>query len=376
MPGALPVVLLVTTFARGGAEKTVAAWAAGLPRDKYAVDVVALQGRDGAMVPELRAAQVACWDLGMRGKSDFRILPRLACHLRRRRTRILVTFMFHPTILGRLVGRLLGIPIRVSSERIMEWDGPVRRWLNRWTVPLTTCVIAVSDRVAAYAQREYGIPPERLVTIVNGVDLERFRPPAERAPGAVIGCTGRLHRKNDHATLLRALARLRAGHPQASLLLVGDGPERRRLAALAESLGASDCVEFAGEQADVAPWLERMHIYAQPSVAEGMSNSVLEAMASGLPVVATAVGGTPELVVDGRTGYLVPPSDAAALAAALERLLASPEQRRQLGQASRERAERCFGLSLMLERVETLLDTLVERELSLRFTRDARWVPC
>ncbi len=373
--GPIPLLFLITTFERGGAEKILGCWATGLPAEKYAVRVAALAGRSPALPEALSGAHIPCHDLGMACKLDPRVLGRLARLLREQGIRILVTFMFHPTLLGRLLGRLLGVPILVSSERIMEWDGPVRRRLNRWTAPLTNCVIAVSDRVAAYARREYRIPPERVVTIPNGVDVERFHPPAAPPEGAVVGCTARLHRKNDHATLLRAMARLQSRHPETSLVLVGDGPERRRLMALARSLGLGDRLQFAGEQCDVAPWLRRMHVYAQTSVAEGMPNSVLEAMASGLPVVATAVGGTPDLVLEGVTGFLVPPSHPEGVADALERLLENAELRRRLGRAGRERAERCFGRQLMVEHIEALLDDLVEQELGLRF-QDGEWVAC
>jgi glycosyltransferase involved in cell wall biosynthesis len=374
----IPLLFLLTNFDRGGAEKIVTRWAIGLPRGKYAVQVAALQGRSRAVVGDLARAGIPVHDLGMTWKGDLRVLLRLARLLRREGVQILFTVLFHPTLLGRVVGWLCRVPVRISSERVMEWEGRGRRLLNRWTVPLATHVVAVSDRVAAYAAREFQIPPDRLTTICNGVELDHFRPARRDGSGGAptIGCTARLHAKNDHATLLRAFARVSARYPEGRLLLVGRGPEETRLTALAGELGISARVCFAGEQADVAPHLLGMDLYVQASVAEGMPNSVLEAMAAGLPVVATAVGGTPEVVVEGKTGLLVPRRDPVALADAMLRLLADHALAEVFGRAGRARVEAHFGEGRMLHRVEVLLDRLVERHLGLTFTPEVGWAAC
>ena len=226
----IPLLFLVTNFDRGGAEKIVTRCALGLPRSKYAIQVAALQGRSQAMKNDLTRTGIPAHDLGMPWKGDLRAVVRLARLLRQERIQILFTFMFHPTLLGRLIGWLCGVPIRVSSERTMAWERTGRRLLNRWTVGLATHVVAVSDRVAAYAAREFRIPPDRLTTIWNGVDLDRFRPTrCDASAGApVVGCTARLHAENDHTTLLRAFSTVGKRWPDAQLLLVGRGPEEER----------------------------------------------------------------------------------------------------------------------------------------------------
>ncbi len=376
--GPIPLLFLVTSLDRGGAEKILTRCATGLPREKYAVHVAALQGRSRAMGDDLARSGVPTHDLGMAWKGDLRVLLRLGRLLRREGIQVLFTFMFHPALLGRLVGSWCGVPVRISSERIMAWEGTGRRLLNRWTVPLTTHVVAVSDRVAAYAAREFRIPPDRLTTIPNGVDLGHFRPAREpRQAGApVIGCTARLHAKNDHATLLRAFAQVAVRWPEAQLLLVGRGPEEQRLRALATSLGLGSRIRFAGEQADVVSFLQQMDLYVQTSVAEGMSNSVLEAMAAGLPVVATDVGGTPEVVVDGETGLLVPPRDPIALADAVRKLLEVPGWAETFGRRGRARIETHFDETRMLREVEVLLDQLIARHIGLTFQPRVGWVRC
>lgn len=376
--GPIPLLFLVTSLDQGGAQRVLARWASGLPREKYAVQVAYLQRRPGVIEADLARAGVAVHDLGMRSKADLGAAIRLIRLLRRERIRVLVAFMFHATFLGRLAGVACRVPVRISSERTMEAEGRGRRWLNRWTVPLATHVVAVSERVTAYAAREFRIPGDRLTTIVNGVDLDRFRPTVRirdpRAP--VLGCTARLGAENDHATLIQAFARLGRHWPDAQLLLVGRGPEDANLRALADTLGVGGRVRFAGEQADVAPWLVRMDVYVQAARLAGISNSILEAMATGLPVVATDVGGTSEAVVHGETGLLVPVGDPAALADALGALLANPARAEAFGHAGRARAEAHFGEKLMLDRVEALLDRLVTQELRLAFEPPRGWVPC
>jgi glycosyltransferase involved in cell wall biosynthesis len=158
--------------------------------------------------------------------------------------------------------------------------------------------------------------------------------------------------------------------------LVGRGPEEAELRALATALGIAAHVQFTGERADVAPSLQQMDLYVQASVAEGMPNSVLEAMAAGLPVVATSVGGTPEVVVDGETGLLVPPRDPVALADAMQKLLEDRTMTDAFGRAGRARVETHFGEGLMLRQVESLLDRLVECRLGLTFQPAVGWVRC
>lgn len=376
--GPIPLLFLVTSLDQGGAQRILARWASGLPREKYTVQVAYLQRRPGVIEADLRRAGIAVHDLGMRSKADVGAVVRLMRLLRRHRVRVLVGFMFHATFLGRLVGVACRVPVRISSERTMEAEGRGRRWLNRCTVPLATHVVAVSERVASYAAREFRIPADRLTTIANGVDLGRFRPTGRaRDPHAlVLGCTARLGAENDHATLIRAFAHLGRQWPPAQLLLVGRGPEEKTLRVLADALGVGGRVRFAGEQADVAPWLARMDVYAQAARLAGISNSILEAMATALPVVATDVGGTAEAVVHGETGLLVPPEEPAALADALGTLLANRGMAEAFGRAGRARVEAHFGERLMLERVEALLDRLVTQELRLAFEPSRGWVRC
>jgi glycosyltransferase involved in cell wall biosynthesis len=170
----------------------------------------------------------------------------------------------------------------------------------------------------------------------------------------LVGSVGRLHPQKDFATLLAAIAQVRKRIPTVRLLLVGDGELRDELESQSRSLGLSEIVTFAGSRTDVPEILAAVDVFTLSSLWEGMSNAALEAMAAGLPVVATAVGGTPEVVVDEVTGLLVPPHDPTSLAGALTTLLREPALRRRMGQAGRERVQEQFSVERMVCRTEAL----------------------
>lgn len=211
-----------------------------------------------------------------------------------------------------------------------------------------------------------GFPAERIVRVPNGVDLNHFHPdPVERSAGArrrlglpagpLLAFAGRLDPQKGLHTLLAAVEPLLARNGEARLLIMGDGPQRPELEQVVRRAGLSARVLFRGLVRDVAPYLRGCDIFVFPSVGEGMPNALLEAMASGLPCVASAIGGCTDIVTDGETGLLVPPGDAAAFRGALQRLLQSPELRAQLGAAARASVVSRFGLERMAERYEKCL---------------------
>jgi glycosyltransferase involved in cell wall biosynthesis len=208
-----------------------------------------------------------------------------------------------------------------------------------------------------------GFPNERVVRIPNGVNLDRFRPAPEGSSteartklglpsGPLICFVGRMDPQKGLATLLDAFARLAAAGAKASLVIVGDGPQRIGMEQLAAQLGVAGRVIFQGVVQDVAPYLEVSDVFVLPSVGEGMPNALLEAMSTGLPCVASAIGGCRDVITDRQTGLLVPPEDPTALQRALEELLQSPVLRGRLGAAARQDAVARFGLEEMGARYE------------------------
>jgi glycosyltransferase involved in cell wall biosynthesis len=215
-------------------------------------------------------------------------------------------------------------------------------------------VVAVSDAVRDFLVARYSYPSERVITIRNGWEGE-IRPPSPHGASTVVS-VGNLRPEKGHSVLLRAVAEL----GDARLVIVGDGPLRSSLEREARSLGLADRVEFAGAVSDVWPYLARADVFVFPSLSEPLGIAVMEAMAAGLPVVASAVGGIPELVTDGVTGYLAPPGDHAALSVHLKALLGDPGTRASMGAAARARAED-FKMERTVDGYFELYDTLLER---------------
>ena len=254
-------------------------------------------------------------------------------------------------VLGRVAAWLAGVPIRVFT--VHGWafgaytgiDSRLYRLAERAVRPLTTVTICVSEteRAAGLDARTCDAP--RTVVIHTGIDVSA-RPLARPAMGMpVIVSVGRFQAPKDAMTLLRALALLRGPY---RALLVGDGPDLPAAEEERRRLGLDDPVVFAGERNDIPAILASSHVFVLSSRSEALPVSILEAMAAGLPVVATRVGGVPEIVVDGETGLLVSAADPPALAAALQRLVDDPELRARLGFAGRQRAEERFRLDSFL----------------------------
>jgi glycosyltransferase involved in cell wall biosynthesis len=214
--------------------------------------------------------------------------------------------------------------------------------------------------------------------VLNGVDTERFRPSTENVENArqrIFGMTGRpllctvgrLVAGKGISVLLEALELIRREAPNAALVIAGDGPRRKDLQRTAEQLGLTHRVRFLGNRDDVERIYPLCDIYVQPSHAEGISLTILEACSCGLPVVATAVGGNPEVIEDGRTGMLVPADDAQSLAEAVLRLWRRPARARRMGRAARRRVRNEFSVERMVEQYMDLY-----REIGRRKAADAR----
>lgn len=274
---------------------------------------------------------------------------------------------------------LARVPARVHSEHgwdVFDPDGTRTKyqWLRRAHRPFVHRFVGLSEQLVGYLRDRVGVPPARLMHICNGVDTARFAPdpggaapipgcPFEPGRFLLIGTVGRMHGVKDQLNLTRAFLRLIETDPaaaaQARLVMVGDGPLRAEAMALLASHGAGDLAWLPGERADIPIILRGLGLFVLPSQAEGISNTILEAMASGLPVVATAVGGNPELVVDGACGRLVPPSDPPAMAQALAAYVGDRAMLRAHGLAARRRAEQHFGIDAMVRKYQDLYDGLL-----------------
>lgn len=266
---------------------------------------------------------------------------------------------------GQVPAFLAGIGGRVHSEHgwdVGDLDGsnPKPRLLRRLVRPFVRQYIALSRDIERYLRKAVGVRPDRLSQVYNGVDDSRFSLQGETAltPWTghevfVFGTVGRAQAVKDQLTLVRAFAALISHFPHARqnarLVIIGDGPLLPRLQELVEQASLGDLVWLPGSRDDIPALMRAMDVFVLPSLSEGISNTILEAMASGLPVVATAVGGNPELVEAGTSGALVPAGDVAQLADTLARYWQEPALARQQGQAARKIIETRFSMQRMVD---------------------------
>jgi sugar transferase (PEP-CTERM/EpsH1 system associated) len=275
------------------------------------------------------------------------------------------------------------VPVRVHGEHgwdVHDPDGTSRKyqWVRRGYRPFVQHYVALSRQIEGYLRDAVGVPAECISQIYNGVDVTRFatvrdggrRSLLAAAPfrcddALVVGTVGRLQAVKDQALLVRAVARAVAQQPSTRarlrLVIVGDGPLRAELQQAIDMARLSDIAWLAGEQADVPAWLRALDLFVLPSRSEGISNTILEAMASGLPVVATRVGGNAELVDAPATGTLVSAGDEGALADAILATLVDPARAHAQGGAGRRRIEQRFSLEAMVAAYESMYEQLLAR---------------
>ncbi len=388
VPGAVPLLLhVVHSFEMGGLQNGLLNLLDRLPSARYRHAVVSLTGLSG-FERRLRRTDVPFYALHKpagRGLSSHLQLWRLLRRLRPAlvHTRNLAALEAQP------IAMAAGVPLRVHGEHGWDTHDPdgrsvrYRRW--RWLMrPYVNHYIALSRQLQEYLITGVGVPRQRISQIYNGVDTVHFHPrAAAQSPTSVgpfvqpqhvlVGTVGRLEPIKDQLSLARAFVLAVERRPdlraRLRLVVVGDGRLRAPIEQVLRAAQMADLVWLAGSRDDIAVLLRGLDLFVLPSLAEGISNTVLEAMATGLPVLATAVGGNVELVEPGITGALVPPNDPPALAEALIAYTDDPRRREREGQAGRERAVNEFALEEMAAAYQDIYDRL----LAQRGKRRADW---
>lgn len=350
----LRIAFVITrSDAIGGAQIHVRDLAGALVDEGH--DVCVWVGGQGPFVDALRQRGVPVEPLRqlvapLRPLADLRAVVELRRALVRFSPDLVTLHSSKAGAVGRLAARGLGVPVVYTAhgwpfvEGVPALEKVVYRVVERITAPLADRLVTVSEHDRALARRAGVGTPAQLVRVHNGVHdvpVELRARPAEGPARLVV--VARLDVPKDPFTLLRALAELRA--KEWTLEWIGDGPRRAPAERLAAELGLRDRCCFVGTRADVAERLARASVLLLPTDREGLPLSVLEGMRAGLPVVASAVGGIPEAVLPGRTGLLVPPADAPALARAIAVLLADPRARARLGAEGRRRYDACFSFA-------------------------------
>ncbi|RJG01888.1 TIGR03088 family PEP-CTERM/XrtA system glycosyltransferase [Noviherbaspirillum sedimenti] len=379
------IVHLVYRLDFGGLETLLVECVNRLPAERYRHAVVCLTDYS-AFAKKIRVPDVALFSLHKPAGLGLSTHLKLWRLLRRLKPAILHTYNL-AAIEYAFTAAMAGVPIRIHAEHGRdaadpEGKNPKHNLLRRLLVPFIDRYIPVSGDLAHWLQTVVGIPPAKVQLIHNGVDTGQFHPgparPAETQQIAptpfgddcfVIGTVGRIQDVKNHLGLVDAFIHLRQLLPDASglrLAIVGDGPLLPKLRAKVNVAGLAEVVWLPGARTDIADIIRGFDLFVLPSLAEGTPVTVLEAMACGLPVVATRVGGLPEVVEENISGLLVPPADAPALAAALLSFHSRPDHAGAAGAAGRLRVERQYSVQAMLTAYAGLYEALLANKTSFR----------
>ncbi|MGI8497942.1 MAG: glycosyltransferase [Gemmatimonadaceae bacterium] len=359
----------------GGSELNALRSAELLDRKRFELLVICLR-KSGPLMARYAAAGIPVHSFPISNLYGLRTVRqgyRLARFLRHERIQIVHTHDIYTNIFVTPWARLAGVRVVIASRR--WWQSLTRRHhrvANGFAYRMAHCVLANSPAVAASVSAVEGIPSTRVSVISNFVTESAFAAPTAQLiatwrreldlpdEALIVGSVARLVPVKDHASLLRATALLRPRLPQLRVVLIGDGECRTRLEELAAVLGVSDIVRFAGQRVGAANLHHLFDVSVLCSTSEGFPNSLVEAMAAGKPVVATAVGGSTDAVCDGETGLLVPASDPERLAWAIGQFLLSSDLRRDMGAAGRQRARAHYGAESVMASLESLYERLLD----------------
>lgn len=361
----LRVLFLLTSMPVGGAETLLVNLVRRLDRRRFAPEIVCL--KEPGPLGEMLAAEMPVHSDLLACKYDLRILPRLMKLMRRPQADAVVTVGAGDKMFwGRIAAHLAGVPVVASALHSTGWPDGVGR-LNRLLTGWTDAFIGVADAHAEHLVQNERFPAEKVNTIYNGVDCDRFAPQDASAirrelgiaaDAPVVGILAALRPEKNHELFLAGAKEIRQALPATQFIVVGDGPKRPELEQLAAELGIADVVHFVGSRSDVPALLAACNVVALTSHNEASPVSILEALACGVPVVASNVGSVRETVVDGETGRLFRAGDLATFVAATVDLLNSPAERERMGAEGRRRVEARWSLDAMVRGYEQLIERI------------------
>ena len=362
----ISVLYFTNSSVRGGAEEHILTLLRGLDRKDFQSHLVCPAECAEKLRPDL-PTDVEVIPLRLNKPSQVGGAARLARILRERNVGILHSHLFYSSLFASPIGWLCRVPVIIETPHLREaWR---HGWLkgsfavDRLVGRFVTRYIAVSEANARYLVNQKGLAAKKVVVIQNGCDLDRFSPnqPAPRDLKRSLGfdegdpvllVMARLEPQKGHSVLLRAFPAVRSEFPRARLVCAGEGVLRSELEGEARGLGIEEAVRFVGHKPNITDWLALADMTVLPSFFEGLPLAAIESLAASKPVVATAVDGTPEVVVDGKTGLTVPPGDPICLADAICRLLREPLLRQTLGQAGREWVLDRFSRERQIQRTQ------------------------
>ena len=360
------VLIFTNSFRLGGSERQAVELIKRLDRSCFKPIVACFQ-EDGPLREELPSDILDVYKFPLKGFFNVTAVLQAGQFLRflgRMRVQVVQCFDFYSNVFAIPLARLSGVPVILASRRDeASMRTMAQQRVERWSYYLATGVVANAEAIKDQLVKRDKVFSEKVWVIHNGLDLDRFDrqggPPSEgtipQSQGLRIAVVANLRPEKGHLVLLDAAQRLTISNPQTRFLIVGDGVMRERIETRVRELGLTEQVQLTGAVKDIPALLRSVDIAVLPSLKnEGFPNAVMEAMAAAVPVVATDAGGTSELVIDGLTGFMVQPGNAAALGDAIGRLCDDAEVRRKMGEAGRRRIVDHFTIDRMTRKFEAL----------------------
>ncbi len=353
----ITIAVLLQDLEFGGTQQYAIRLLRHLDRTRFMPELWVLRGGDDMASLAAEAGIKVVW-LSKSKRVTPLAIASLAWRLLRRRPQILYTLTVVPNIWGRILGALARVPAVVSGYRSL-----LPRQHERLLWRLSDKIICNAEALKEIMVSRFAVAPSRIAVIPNAVDADRFQSdPVNRSPHPTVVFVGRLVAEKDPMNLLEALRLVAVRLPQAQFEVVGDGPFKPEMESFIQSNSLESNIKLLPATADVRPALSRAWVFVLPSASEASPNAIIEAMAMGLPVVATRVGGIPELVMDGVTGLLVEPRHPASLAEAIITLLTDQTRCRSMGEKGRLRILDHHSIQSMVHQTEqTLLETFHRR---------------
>ncbi len=364
----IKVLHCITGIDLGGAEQLLLSTVRKLDKEKFNISVCYFKGK-GALRAEFESTGVRVFFLGDYSHWTIGKAIALGCLLSELSPEIVHTHLILATIVGRIIAWYSKVPVIVTTEHnISNWQKKYFLLFSIYkiTTMFTDKIFAISEAVKKQLIMKGKIKSEKITVLYDGVDLSIFDPKlileqSHYADSAypIIGCISRLDQRKGIRFLIEAITILKSQYPHIKLIIVGDGKERQRLESMATEHEVTENVFFTGEQKNVIPYFQMFDIFVLPSLSEGLSVSLIEAMAMKKTIIATNVGGIPEVVANGKEGILVPPGQANEIASAIAYLLKNAKRANLMKVAARKKVERKFNLDILVKKLENFYETLV-----------------
>ncbi len=358
---------LTTTPKISGAEKQLFELVSRINKEVFDVFVCTImEEKKGGLLYKLKEKGINCCSLNINSKWQFFKIFKLHFLLKKERLDILQSFLFFDNIAARIIGKVAGVPVIISGQRSAETHrSKLRNFLDKTTLPLTNHIISNSEAGKKILIERTGVKEEKISVIYNGVSAKKPCPVqvkenTKRRDRIKIGFIGRLTKLKGLIYLLESIAQLK--NKKISLVLIGDGPERENLEKLSRELNIENQVKFLGRKENAWEYMANFDVFVLSSLWEGTPNVILEAMSQGVPVIATHVGGIPEMIDDGKTGFLTESKNPKVLAEKINYVLGlSQSELEEIIKKARKTVEEKFSLGKMINEHENLYREILKK---------------